>query len=301
MIMEKGLLLKGIGGFYYVETNSGSILECRARGVFRNKEVSPLAGDLVMFEETEPGKGVIDKILPRKNMLRRPPVSNLDQLIFVISVCDPRPNPLVLDKLIAIAEYKKIKPVIVITKTDLASGDDFYRIYSRAGFETFMLSNLEPAEAKPIKDMLQGKISAFTGNSGVGKSSLLNNIAPELSLETADISKKLGRGRHTTRQVELYKLDNGGYIADTPGFSALDTGQYEVILKDELQHCFREFSPYLDRCRFRGCSHTSEKGCAVIEAVNAGEIERSRHESYREMYEEAKKIKEWELPPKERR
>lgn len=299
--MEKGLLLKGIGGFYYVETQSDGILECKARGVFRNKEVSPLAGDLVMVERTEPDKGVIDEILPRKNQLRRPPVSNLDQLIFVVSVCEPRPNPLLLDKLIAIAEYKKIKPVVVITKTDLSPGDELCRIYSHAGFDTIMLSNQEPEAVQPVKDILQGKISAFTGNSGVGKSTLLNNIAPELELETAGISKKLGRGRHTTRQVTLYKLDNGGYIADTPGFSALETGQYEVILKEELQYCFREFSPYLNRCRFRGCSHTSEKGCAVIAAMEAGEIERSRHASYREMYEEAKKIKEWELHPKEQR
>lgn len=292
--MEKGLLLKGIGGFYYVELPSGQIVECKARGAFRNREISPLAGDQVLIEETAEQKGVICEILPRKNQLRRPPLSNLDQLLFVVSVCDPRPNLLLLDKLIAITEYKKIEPIIIITKTDLSSGEEYRGIYTKAGFQTFSLSNRAPAGIEKLKDILKGKISAFTGNSGVGKSSLLNNIDSRLALETAAISKKLGRGRHTTRRVELFKLENGGYIADTPGFSALETGQYELIRKEELGACFREFAPYLDDCRFTGCSHTKEKGCAVLAAVNSGIIPQSRHESYLAMYEEAKKIKDWE-------
>lgn len=293
----KGLLLKGIGGFYYVETDCG-VVECKARGIFRNKALSPLVGDRVLIEKTEDGKGVINEILPRKNQLRRPSVSNLDQLIFVVSICEPYPNTLVLDKLIAIAEYKKIDPIIVITKTDIQSGDSLCDCYTSTGFRTFLVSGNAPETAKPVKQLLEGKVSAFTGNSGVGKSTLLNNIDPQLSLETADISKKLGRGRHTTRQVELYKLDNGGYVADTPGFSAMDMDRYEIILKDDLQYCFREFEPYLGKCQFHGCSHTAEKGCAVLEAVREGKIQKSRHESYVSMYEDAKKLKEWEYSSK---
>ena len=293
----KGLLLKGIGGFYYVETDCG-VVECKARGIFRNKDLSPLVGDRVLIEKTEDGKGVINEILPRKNQLRRPPVSNLDQLIFVVSICEPYPNTLVLDKLIAIAEYKKIDPVIVITKTDIQSGDSLCDCYASAGFRTFLVSGSAPETAEPVKQLLEGKVSAFTGNSGVGKSTLLNNIDQNLSLETADISKKLGRGRHTTRQVELYKLDNGGYVADTPGFSAMDMDRYEIILKDDLQYCFREFEHYLGKCQFHGCSHTDEKGCAVLEAVREGKIQKSRHESYVSMYEDAKKLKEWEYSSK---
>ncbi len=293
----QGLLLKGIGGFYYVETESG-VVECKARGIFRNKDLSPLVGDRVLIERTEEEKGVINEILPRKNQLRRPPIGNLDQLVFVVSICEPSPNTLVLDKLIAIAEYKKIEPIVVVTKTDLQSGEAFRDCYTDAGFRTFTVSASAPETVEPIKELLAGKLSAFTGNSGVGKSTLLNRIAPQLALETADISKKLGRGRHTTRQVELYKLDNGGYVADTPGFSAMDTDRYEIILKDELQYCFREFEPYLGKCQFHGCSHTSEKGCAVLKAVEAEKIRKSRHESYVSMYEDAKKLKEWEYSSK---
>ncbi len=292
--MEQGLLLKGVGGLYQVELENGEILEAKARGVFRNKELVPLVGDRVLIEQIDAENGVINEICPRKNQLRRPPLSNLDQLIFVVSVCDPRPNLLVLDKLIAIAEYKKIEPIIVITKVDMDDGADLYEIYQKAGFQTFMLSNLDQESAAPIKALLKGKISAFTGNSGVGKSSLLNNIDPRLSLETGDISKKLGRGKHTTRSVELFRLPDGGYVADTPGFSAMETDRYEVIFKNDLQDCFREFKPYLGHCYFNGCAHLSDRGCAVTEALQKGEITKSRHESYCAMYEEAKKIKEWE-------
>ncbi len=292
--MEQGLLLKGVGGLYRVVTESGQLLDAKARGVFRNQERTPLVGDRVLIEQTDEKTGVICEILPRKNELRRPPLSNLDQLIFVVSVCDPRPNLLILDKLIAIAEHKGIEPIIAITKVDMDDGYDLYEIYRKAGFRTFMLSNLEQNSADEIKELLAGKISAFTGNSGVGKSSLLNNIAPELSLQTGDISKKLGRGKHTTRSVELFALDNGGYVADTPGFSAMETERYDIIFKQDLQNCFREFRPHLNDCLFHGCSHVADRGCAVLDAVSQGLISKSRHESYCTMYEEAKKIKEWE-------
>lgn len=292
--MEKGLLLKGVGGLYQVELDHGEIVEAKARGVFRNKELVPLVGDRVLLDQTDGTVAVIHEICPRKNQLRRPPLSNLDLLVFVVSVSDPRPNLLVLDKLIAIAEHKGIEPIIVITKVDMEEGEALYEIYQKAGFQTFMLSNLERESAAPLKALLKGKISAFTGNSGVGKSSLLNNIDPRFALETGDISKKLGRGKHTTRSVQLFRLEDGGYVADTPGFSAMETERYEVIFKQELQHCFREFRSYLDQCYFNGCAHLSDRGCAVLEALEKGEIMKSRHESYCVMYEEAKKIKEWE-------
>ena len=294
-----GRILKGVGGLYSVELENGDVIEAKARGIFRNQEISPLAGDHVVLDGSEERHGIITQILPRKNHLLRPPISNLDQLIFVVSVCDPKPNPLILDKLIAVAEYKKIEPIIVITKVDISSGDALFKTYQEAGFRTYLISNEEPSSAAPIKKLLAGKLSAFTGNSGVGKSSLLNNIAPKLSVATGDISKKLGRGKHTTRTVELFPLEDGGYIADTPGFSSLETGRYEIILKDELQYCFREFQPYLDQCRFHGCSHVLDKGCAVLEAVKNGRISASRHSSYCIMYEEAKNIKEWEYNTKD--
>ena len=293
-MMENGLLLKGIGGLYSVKLENGEILEAKARGVFRSKNLIPLVGDRVAVSRTEDGNGIITEIFPRKNQLRRPPISNLDQLFFIVSTCEPKPNLLVLDKFIAIAEYKKIEPIIVITKVDIELGEKLNQIYQKAGFCTFMLSNLEKDAAAPIRKLLQGKISAFTGNSGVGKSTLLNNILPGLSQQTGNISQKLGRGKHTTRSVELFPLDEGGYVADTPGFSAMETQRYEVILKDELESCFREFHPYLGHCRFTGCSHVNDKGCAVLDALHDGKIAQSRHESYGMMYEEAKKIKEWE-------
>ena len=200
-------------------------------------------------------------MLPRKNQLRRPPVSNLDQLIFVVSICEPYPNTLVLDKLIAIAEYKKIDPVIVITKTDIQSGDSLCDCYASAGFRTFLVSGSAPETAEPVKQLLEGKVSAFTRQFRSRESrTLLNNIDQNLSLETADISKKLGRGRHTTRQVELYKLDNGGHVADTPGFSAMDMDRYEIILKDDLQYCFREFEHYLGKCQISWMLSHCRKG-----------------------------------------
>ena len=290
----QGILLKGIGGFYYVETDDG-IYECKARGAFRKEKISPLAGDQVVFEQTEQGKGLITQILPRKNEWLRPPVANLDQLMLVVSACEPAPNPLIMDKLITLAEYKNIEPLIVFTKIDLADVCVLQEIYQKAGYRTLALNNFEHAHVNALKEMLSGKMTMLTGNSGVGKSSLLNNVFTDLNLETSAISQKLGRGRHTTRYVEFYPLDTGGYVADTPGFSSIEMYQYEVIKKEQLQYCFREFSPYLDKCRFHDCAHVAEKGCAVLQAVAEGEISKQRHESYIEIYNEAKSRKDWEL------
>ena len=287
-----GIITKAIGGLYTVDASDG-IYECNARGVFRKKKISPMCGDRVNF--TAAGEGfVIEEILPRSSELIRPPLANLDLLVFVSSTVEPRPNTLLLDKFIAIAEFKGIRPVVVFTKVDKQSGAELAEIYRSAGIDVFECDNVTGEGSADVKAMLQGKLSAFTGNTGVGKSSLLNNMFPELELATGEISKKLGRGRHTTRHVQLYKLEGGGYIADTPGFSSFDTNRYDIIFKEKLAGCFVEFADYTDKCRFPDCSHTKEKGCAVIEAVKAGEIPQSRFDSYVQMYEEAKQLKEWE-------
>lgn len=273
---------------------SDGVYECKARGLFRKKGISPNCGDNVKISAENASKGVIEEILPRRSQIIRPPLSNLDVLVFVSSVCEPRPNLLLLDEFIAIAEFKKIIPVVVFTKIDKQDSSDLAKLYRDAGLTVFEVNNLTGEGSEKVKAFLEGKLSAFTGNTGVGKSSLMNRIFPELKLETNEISEKLGRGKHTTRHVQLYKLEKGGYIADTPGFSSFDTNRYDIIYKDELADCFCDFRQYLGKCRFPNCSHTKEKGCAVIEAVNEGKIARSRHESYINMYEQAKQLKEWE-------
>ncbi len=297
--MANGILLKCIGGFYYVKA-ADLVYECKARGIFRKQELSPCAGDLVEFTPEDEEHGWIVGVSPRKNSFIRPPLANLDQLFLVASTCEPSPSLFILDKLIAIAEKKKIEPALVITKNDLASDRELAGIYKKAGFMVYSVNNLAAGgqEAARLLAALTGKVSAFIGNSGVGKSSLINQLLPELGLKTSDISQKLGRGRHTTRQVELFPLPQGGYIADTPGFSTVDFERYERIFKEDLPGCFREFAPYLDHCRFTGCSHRVEKGCAVLEAVEKGEIPRSRHESYCQLYEEVKDLKEWQFQQK---
>ena len=293
----QGRILKATGGFYYVLSDA-VLYECRARGLFRKTGVSPLVGDWVEIEETGEEKGYATRILDRKNSLLRPPLANLDQLFLVVSVADPQPNLLVLDKLIAIAEHKKIEPLLIVTKTDLGEWETLAALYEKAGFQVFCTGLDQDSDLAMLRRSMEGKISAFCGNSGVGKSSLLNRIDSRLDLSTAQISQKLGRGRHTTRHVQLYPVSGGGYIADTPGFSSMDLERYEVILKEQLQYCFREFGPHLNQCRFTGCSHTKEKGCAVLAAMKEGEIASSRHDSYCTLYEAAKNIKEWELQKK---
>lgn len=293
----RGRIIKSLGGFYYVADSEqkGNIIECRARGAFRQQNVKPCVGDWAQVELTPQGKGYVVEIEERKNSLVRPPLANLDQLVLVVSIADPAPNAFVLDKLIAIAEYQEIEPIIVITKCDLADPEEFAQIYRKAGFTVLETKSLQHEGIESVMEILKDKTSAFCGNSGAGKSTLLNAIDPRLSLDTGDISQKLGRGRHTTRHVELYELPSGGFVADTPGFSAVDLEKFQIILKDELAGCFREMRQYEGKCRFRGCSHTKEAGCAVLEAVKNGEISQSRHQSYLNLYELAKNIKEWEI------
>lgn len=289
-----GIIIKGIGGFYYVEAVDGIIYECKARGVFRKEKITPLAGDKVEISVDENNKNSIDKIYERRNMFKRPPIANVDKLVIVSSVCDPRPNLLIIDRLSAVAVYKNVEPIIVFTKNDLQSADEYIEIYKNAGFKTFAVSNETGEGIGEIKAVIENGVCVFTGNSGVGKSSLINRMYPDFALETGEISKKLGRGRHTTRHVELLKINNG-YIADTPGFSSLDFETNDLIKKDELAFCFPDFSDYIDSCRFSTCAHVNDKGCRLIEAVNSGDVMRSRHESYVTMYNEVKDIKDWQL------
>ena len=289
----RGRIIKAIGGFYYVEA-AGTVYECRARGVFRKKNMSPLVGDLVTAVVLEDGTGTVSEITPRKNQLVRPPIANLDQLILVVSICDPAPSTLVIDKMIAAAEEQGIEPVLVVSKTDLQDAGWLRAIYEKAGIPFYAVSSVTGEGVEAVRPLVQGKITAFTGNTGAGKSSLLNCIDPAFGLATGEISQKLGRGRHTTRHVELLPVE-GGYVADTPGFSFIQIERYNMVKKEDLQFCFREFAPYLQSCRFVSCSHVKEKGCAVLEAVEKGQISPSRHESYVAMYNEVKDIKEWQL------
>lgn len=293
---QTGLLIRVIGGFYYVKT-AKEVYECKARGVFRRKGSSPLVGDKVKITVPENGYPAIEEILPRKNSLVRPPVANLDLLMIVCSADSPLPNPLVTDKMISAAVYQEIAPAVVVTKTDLRDVSDFINVYKKAGIPVFAFSAVTLEGLDEIKAYLKGKIAAFTGNSGVGKSTLLNALYPQLNLQTGEISRKLGRGRHTTRAVELFDAGDG-YVADTPGFSTVDIERLTLIRKNELAHCFPEFEEYLGECRFVSCSHTCEKGCGIIKAVQEGKIPKSRHNSYISMYNDVKDIKEWERKEK---
>lgn len=292
-MIENGLIMKGIGGFYYVETADG-IFECKAKGKFRKERIVPLAGDRVKITVRDGEENTIDEIFERKNCLKRPPVANIDTLMIVVSVADPAPNTLVIDKMTVLAEKNRIEPVIVITKTDLGFFDELMDIYEKTGYRVMAVSGKTGEGVDEVKAVLKNRLTAFTGNSGVGKSTLINAVCPELSLETNEISTKLGRGRHTTRQAEIFHA-GGGLVIDTAGFSSLDFIGEDVILKDDLQYYFPEFEDYLGQCRFTSCAHIADKGCKICEAVENGEISRSRHESYIALYDEVKDLKEWQL------
>ncbi len=287
-----GILLKAIAGFYYIEAG-GHIYECKARGVFRKNHESPTVGDMVEFEIIGDDKGVVTKILPRKNLLVRPPVANIDRLFIVSSHNTPAPNALMIDRLTAIAINNDIEPIIVFNKADLGNMSEWFNIYTNAGFKCIVASVLTGEGCDEILSLLSNGVSAFTGNSGVGKSSLLNRIFPNLGLETGEVSDKLGRGRHTTRHVELFKV-NDGYVADTPGFSSLDIERTMPLTKEQLPFVFPEFEEYFGQCKFTSCTHTVEKGCAVLEAAEKGKVQKTRLESYRYIFNEVKDIKEWE-------
>lgn len=292
VVSLKGVIVKAISGFYYVEV-ADKIYECKARGVFRKESNTPLVGDLVVISIPDSGYPVIDEIKERKNFLVRPPVANIDTLIVVCSTVSPSPNYKVIDKMISTAVYNDITPVVVISKSDIKSGEEIYSIYNQAGIKTIIYSAKTGEGLEEIYSLLPNKITAFIGNSGVGKSTLLNKLFPDLDLKTGEVSEKLGRGRHTTRTVELMKIKNG-YVIDTPGFSTMQLEKYSITDKKQLQYTFPEFDDYLGQCKFISCSHTCEKGCAILQKVEEGIIPKSRHNSYVEMYNEIKDIKEWE-------
>ena len=285
--------MKSIGGFYYVRCEDKEY-ECKARGSFRKKGSSPVAGDRVEISVPDEGYCAIEQILPRKNKLKRPALANIDALVIVCSTVNPQPNFTVIDKMTAAAVNNGMTPVLAVSKNDIKNGDEVCEIYRKSGIKVFQCSPDDKSETDALRDYLKGKVSAFTGNSGVGKSTLLNMLFPSLELATGQISEKLGRGRHTTRVVELFELD-GCFVADTPGFSTVDLQRYEMIDKEQLQYCFPEFEKYLGQCQFTSCAHTCEKGCKILEAVQNGEIAESRHNSYVQMYNEVKDIKHWQL------
>ena len=295
----EGIILKALSGFYYVDGGDGALTACRGRGKFRHQKLIPLVGDRVRFTPLGEGAGILDEILPRKNQFQRPAVANIDQLVVIASGAVPVTDPFLIDRVVSIAEGRDCEPVICINKCDLDAAEELYQTYRKAGFLTLRVS-AETGEGIPeLAAAIAGKVSTFTGNSGVGKSSILNALEPEFRLQVGEVSDKLGRGRHTTRHVELFRLSSGAIVADTPGFSSFDTEGMELRRPEELQYTFREFAPYLDQCRFTGCAHVKEKGCAVIAAVKAGEIAPSRHASYVRLYEQAKEVPEWERKEKE--
>jgi ribosome biogenesis GTPase len=251
-------------------------------------------GDRVEVRELGNGEGVVDRILPRRNFFARPAVANIDQLVVIASASIPKTDPFLIDRVAAIAALKDCEVVVVLNKCDLDPADDLYGIYEAAGFRTLRVSAETGEGLEELKTVIAGKLSAFTGNSGVGKSSILNALDPEFRLKVGEVSDALGRGRHTTRHVELFTLSCGAEIMDTPGFSSFETDELNLELKHRLPETFRDFVPYLDDCRFVGCSHTKEKGCAVLDALKAGKIRKSRHESYLRLHEELKLLKEWQ-------
>ncbi len=286
-----GRIRKSLSGFYYVDSEAGP-LTCKARGKLRREGVSPLVGDRVECTALGGGEGVVEAVLPRRNAFERPAVANIDQLVVVASEAIPRTEPYLIDRMTAIAALKGCDVLICVNKCDLAAGDELADYYARAGYPVFRVSAETHEGLEELLLTLRGKLSAFTGNSGVGKSSILNALDPAFHLAVGEVSQALGRGRHTTRHVELYRIGDAELI-DTPGFSSFDTEGLSLELKRRLPETFPDFAPYLDGCRFVGCSHTKEKGCAVLEAVRDGRLVRGRHESYLRLYDELKDLKEW--------
>ena len=296
----QGRIIRALGGFYYIDTPEG-LVECRARGVFRKEGVTPYVGDLARAELTGEGKGYLIELLPRKNFLIRPPVANIDLLVLVVSTVSPAPNRFVLDKMLAVAEHKGIEPMLAVTKSDLRRDPELLADYRKAGYRCLELSSATGEGVAELREQLTGgRLVVFSGNTGAGKSSLLNALEPGLSLATGEVSEKLGRGRPTTRHVELFQLSNGAVVADTPGFASFETDRLETLEPERLAATFREFRPYLDQCRFAGCSHVKEKGCAVLAALKSGAIEASRHASYVRLIQQAQEIPAWERSKKQK-
>ena len=288
-----GRIVRSLSGFYEVSTPEGMIT-CRGRGHLRRGGVTPLTGDMVEVS-VEKGKGMVEAVLPRKNSFVRPAVANIDMLVIFAANTNPITEPFLIDRVAAIAGDKEVPVVLCINKCDLDPAVDLQKIYTAAGFPVICASAVSGEGVEDLRALIKGRLVAFTGNSGVGKSSMLNCLCPALMLATGEVSDKLGRGRHTTRHVELYDLGDGTFVADTPGFSSFDTDQMEVILKENLQYAFPDFGAHLQGCQFRDCSHRAEPGCAVRQAVEAGVVQPTRYESYLRLYEKVSQIKQWEI------
>lgn len=291
--MEEYRIIKALSGFYYVQTEDG-VVECRARGRFRRQDQSPLVGDFVRITR-QGDKGVLEALLPRKNAFIRPAVANIDQLVVLSSCAIPVTEPFLIDRVLAIAQLQNVPALVVVNKDDLAPAQPLAEIYRRAGVPVLVTSAETGEGIEALREALAGKLSCLTGNSGVGKSSLLNRACPQLQLPVGEVSEKLGRGRHTTRHIELYSLGSNTFVADTPGFSAFDTERMELVHKEQLQYAFPEFAPYLGHCQFPDCAHRKEPGCAVRKALAEGEIGQTRYDSYERLYELASQLKEWKL------
>ena len=291
--VRTGRIIRSISGFYDVRTGD-KVISCRARGILRKTGESPLTGDMVEIT-VEKGKGMVEKILPRRNSFVRPAVANIDTLVVFAANVNPVTEPFLIDRVAAIAGDQEVQVVLCVNKCDLDPALDLVRIYRHAGFPVICTSAETGEGVEELRQLIRGKLTAFTGNSGVGKSSILNRLSPELKLATGEVSEKLGRGRHTTRHVELFDLGENTYVVDTPGFSSFDTDQMDVILKENLQYAFPDFGPYVGACQFHDCSHRKEPGCAVTAALAAGDIEETRYDSYLRLYDKASQIKLWEL------
>ena len=291
--MSRGRIEKALSGFYYVNTG-GETLQCRARGKFRREGLSPLVGDWVQVRELGNGEGFVEAVEARRNQFARPAAANIDQLVILASAAIPVTEPYLIDRIASIAALKGCQVLLCLNKCDLESADELYDIYSRSAIPVLRVSAVTGQGLDALREAIRGKLSAVTGNSGVGKSSVLNALLPSLALPVGEVSKALGRGRHTTRHVELFSLGEDTYIIDTPGFSSFDTAEMDLALKQHLPDTFPEFAPYVGDCRFTGCTHTKEKGCRVLQAVKDGLIPASRHRSYVRLYDELKDVKEWQ-------
>lgn len=289
--MPEGTIIKALSGFYYVRT-VGETIECKGRGRLRRDGLSPLVGDKVVISLDGQGRGRVDTILPRRNFFVRPAVANIDVLIAVASEVNPVTDPFLIDRVTATAEHNKSRVIICINKSDLSDSTRLAEIYNSTGYETIMTSAETGEGIDELRRSISGCICAFSGNSGVGKSSIINALSPELDIQVGDVSEKLGRGRHTTRHIELFKAGDA-YVADTPGFASFDVEMMRPIPKEELQFCFPEFEKCIGNCRFDDCAHLKEPDCAVREALERGEIKSSRHESYARLYEISAQYKEW--------
>lgn len=291
--MADGIISKAISGFYYVSSEDG-LLECKARGRFRLDGTSPLVGDRVRCSRDQNGKGRIDAVEPRRNWFIRPAVANIDAMVFVAANTNPVTDPFLVDRVSVIAAEADCQLILCINKADIDPGEELYNTFTAAGFPVVRTSAETGQGMEALRTLIDGKICAFTGNSGVGKSSILNRLLPGAAIPTGAVSEKLGRGKHTTRHVELYALGGDTFVADTPGFASFDVEMMTPIPKEQLQYDFIDFAPYLGRCRFNDCAHLKEPGCAVTQALAQGELMPSRYRSYVRLYELSAQHKSWE-------